>query len=254
MGKSPLNIILPIIFLYYVRMARNIKTIYDSIIDYKESRPELSDLNSTSSTAIYKMWAYVQSIAIYTLELLWDLFKVEIEEILTQRINGTKDWYAQKSLDFQYGDPLTVLGNEDNPYLGYATINDDNKIITRVAYGETTINNVVHLELKVAKGDPETLQPLDAEEILSFEKYLDRIKFAGVYINTISANPDEMDIGNGTDGSGIEVRHDGVRSNDDVKEDVVEAINSFLVSLPFDGIMYVEQLRNAIQSVTMLLM
>ena len=225
-------------------MARNISTIYDSIIDYKESRSELDGLNSTSQTAIYKFWAYVTSVAIYTLELLWDLFKIEIEDILDKRINGTNDWYAQKALDYQDGDKLTVLGTEDNVYLGYSVISEDNKIITRAAYSEDTVSGEKgRLRLKVAKGDTSSLSELDAGERGRFNEYITKIKFAGTNILVISEPADTIDISDTT------VYHDGTRTDDDVKEDVLEAINNYLINLPFDGIIFFEKYRDAIQAV-----
>ena len=218
-------------------MARDISVIYTSIIDTKNTRDELNGLNSNSQVAIYKLWAYIVSVAIFTHELLWDLFRDEIDETLTSRINGTTYWYAQKALDYQDGDELKVLG--DGTYLGYDPIIEESKIVTRCAFDDSDGT----LDLKVAKGDVGSLSKLTDGERDGVESYFERIKFAGTDINIISVKGDEIRI------DGVTVYHDGVRSDADIASDVEVAMDDFLVNLDFNGIFYIEYFRDAVQEV-----
>jgi hypothetical protein len=222
-------------------MARPITTIYQEIIDSKNAREELSDLNSTSQVAIYKLWAYVISVAIYTHELLWDLFKEDIESTLDSRINGTNEWYSQKALEYQDGDELLLL--DDGTRLGYDPVLEDNRIVTRAAYFEDLIGAKGRLNLKLAKGDVASLEELSTEEKGRITQYFERIKFAGTNINIISIQPDEIEL---TD---ITVYHDGVKTDDEIRSAVESAMDNYLVNLPFNGVFYIESFRDAIQAV-----
>jgi len=222
-------------------MARDINTIYSSIITTKNSRSELDDLNSTSKSAIYKLWAYITSVAIYSHELLWDLFRDEINLTLTERINGTSPWYANKALEYQDGDELISLG--DITYLGYDPILLDNRIITRCSYYEDLINYKGRLNLKVAKGQPDSLSELDIDELGRVIKYFEKIKFAGTNINIISIQADEIFLDT------VTIYHDGVRTDEEINEDVNNAMDAYLVNLPFDGQFYIQSFIDAIQLV-----
>ena len=222
-------------------MARDITTIYSGIIDTKNSREELKDLNSTSQTAIYKLWAYIVSVAIFTHELLWDLFRQEINDTLDARINGTSEWYAGKALEYQDGDELLTLG--DGAYLGYEPIVEENKIITRCSYFENVIDFKGILNLKVAKGDASNLSNLDPSEIGRVIKYFERIKFAGTNILIISYQADEISLDD------LTIYHDGVRPDQEILSDIEAAMDDYLVNLPFDGQFYVEGFRDRLQQV-----
>lgn len=223
-------------------MARDITVIYDSIIDYKKSRGELNELNSTSQTAIYKLWAYISAVAIYTHELLFDLFRDEINAILDSRINGNNDWYVGKALEYQDGDELQLL--EDGTRLGYSSVIENNRIITRCAYFEDLVGAKGRLNLKIAKGEPDSLEKVSAEERGRITNYFEKIKFSGTNINLISIKADDIVL---TD---ITIYHDGVRTNDNIRSDIEDAMNDFLVNLSFDGVFYVEAFRDSLQLVT----
>ena len=222
-------------------MARDITVIYDSIIEYKKSRIELNKLNSTSQVAIYKLWAYIVSVAIFAHELLWDLFRDEIDTTLSERISGTNEWYVGEALKYQKGDGLQVLTNGTS--LGYDPIIASNQIITRCAYFEDLIASKGQLNLKIAKGDVDTLEKLSDEEIGGVKNYFEKIKFAGTNINIISIQADEIIL------SDVTIYHDGVRTSSEVQTDIEAAANSFLENLLFDGIFYVESFRDSLQSV-----
>jgi len=222
-------------------MARNITDIYDSIMDYKKSRSELNKLNSTSQAAIYKLWAYITAAAIFTHELLWDIFREEINVTLEARINGTNEWYVGKALEYQDGNELKILS--DGTRLGYSPIIEGNKIVSRCAYFEDKVNFKGRLNLKMAKGSPSNLSKLAAEELGRITNYFEKIKFAGTNINLISIKADEIEL---TD---ITVYHDGVRTNDDIRVDIEAAMNNFLTNLSFDGIFYIEAFRDSLQEV-----
>jgi len=218
-------------------MAREVTEIYNDIIESKNSRSDLSDLNSNSNVAIYKLWAFICAVAIFSHEVLWDLLQVNIDNTLDSRINGTSEWYSLKALEYQDGDELKRLNNGLS--LGYDPVNPQNRVVTRAAYSD---NNGV-LDLKLATGEPESLSKLDPVVELRVVEYFEKIKFAGTQINIISIRPDEIVLDD------VTVYHDGTRSDDDIATDVSNAIDDYLVNLPFDGVFYIQSFIDAIQVV-----
>ena len=146
-------------------MAREVTEIYNDIIESKNSRSDLSDLNSNSNVAIYKLWAFICAVAIFSHEVLWDLLQVNIDNTLDSRINGTSEWYSLKALEYQDGDELKRLNNGLS--LGYDPVNPQNRVVTRAAYSDN--NGVLDLKLANLVQDG----PILAEARKSAETILD---------------------------------------------------------------------------------
>ena len=175
-------------------MARQITEIYDEIIAEKESQATLTglqpaiddsqtllaDLTSTSKVAIWRLWAFLMAVAIWTHEKVFDLFREEIEETAKNLKVGTTVWYQQEAFRFQNGDAVTWNGSQ---YI-YDPITPANQIIKRAAVQEGA-NRVV---IKVAKldgnGDP---IPLTAGENAAYTAFVELDKIAGTNVQIISA-------------------------------------------------------------------
>ena len=84
-------------------MARSIQEIQTEIYQSKENEPALNGLNSTSKTAIWRLLIYIASVAIWTLEKIFDQHKKEVDERLSELKPHTARWYRNKALAFQYG-------------------------------------------------------------------------------------------------------------------------------------------------------
>lgn len=221
-------------------MARSIKEIQDDIISYKDSRPELEKLNSKSSTAIWRLWTFVMAVAIYAHEVIFDRFQDEINTLLDQRIQGTAPWYAQKALEYQDGSELVIIN--DGTQLGYDPVIESDRIVTRAAYIEQDTAEGRTLYLKLAKGDVENLEKLEGVEVIRINKYFERIKFAGTRILISSLNPDLLI-------PQMTVYHDGVYDDTTILNRVIDAINDYMINLPFDGIFYVQKFEDAVLNV-----
>ena len=83
-------------------MARNITEIQTGIFDRIAVNDELTALNSTSKVAIYRLFVFVVSYAIWLLEMIFDKHKQEIDTALYEQKSGTPRWYRSMSLVFQY--------------------------------------------------------------------------------------------------------------------------------------------------------
>ena len=235
-------------------MARSIAEIYDEIVAEKQNMATLTalqpsiddaqtllnDLTTTSKVAIWRLWFWCVAFAIYTHESLFDTFSAQIESRSNEIIAGTPLWYQTESLAFQYGDSLTWNGSQ---YV-YSTINTANQIIKRCA----VVDLGYQVRFKIAKLDVNGLPiPLTLAEKNAFISFLNQIKFAGTPTAVVSNNGDDLKLNLDIqynaqilDMNGFELENPAVNS-------VLDAINSYIGNLPFNGVYNVMALVDAIQ-------
>lgn len=217
-------------------MARSIAQIQAEMDAEQALQTGLSGLNSPSQTAIYTLWKYIISSAIWAHEKLWDLFKVELETIVDNAQIGTDSWVQAQAFKFQYSATDPQIVSLVNFVPSYPVVNTDLQIITRCSV-KTLPNKVV--SVKVAKSDPPSA--LSATELSSFRGYLDDISFAGVQYNAVSLASDKLYLD-------AEIFYNGQYSTV-ISGNVIAAINNYLSNIPFDGYVRVSALYDAIQSV-----
>ena len=231
-------------------MARTILAIYDSIIAEKESGanltgltpdPEtstqlLTDLSSGSKVAVWRLWAYITAVAIYAHEVIFDLFKEEVQAIADAAAPGTPGWYQKKMLEFQYGDTLTYF----NYQYVYDPVDESARIITRCAVQERSDGAVL---IKVAKDSGGTPVPLSAPEKSAAESYAAKIKFAGTRLAVTSLDPDELDID-------YTVFYDPLVPLATLQANLQAAADAFLAELPFNAEFRITRFTDALQAVT----
>lgn len=219
-------------------MARTISDITNQIIAEKEKRSELNRLSSASAVAVWRLWVYITAVAIQFHEVLFDLFRKEVEEKIAARQAGTPSWYVARVREFQAGDQLQIV----NGVATYASVDASKRIVTRSSYKETDLTGSAVLQLKVAKGEVGSEQPLTGEEVYQLNAYLERIKFAGTKIQVVSLHGDRLRLT-------AEVFFDGIYDVAGIKTQVKAAINNYLVNLDFDGLVYLNKIIDAIQNV-----
>lgn len=233
-------------------MARTLAEIYEEIVAYKDSQAPLTDLqpaadtetqlmtdlNSDSKVAIWRLWAYITAAAIYTHEVLWDLFRQEVEDTAAAAHTGTARWYRDQLLAFQYGDAL-VYDSATGKY-GYSTITPANQIVKQAAVIEGNNGVVV---FKAAKEDSGSLAGLSSMEKDSLESYIRKIRFAGTRFVLITGDGDYIRIT-------ASIYFDAVITEATVKTNVEAAIKNYVEGLPFNGEFLISKLEDAIQAVT----
>lgn len=237
-------------------MARLITEIYDEIIVEKQSQAALNglqpaiddsqtlltDLTSTSKVAIWRLWAFLMAVAIWSHEKVLDLHTAEIEERATNLIVGTTRWYQQEALRFQNGDALTW----DGVKFVYPVITPANQIIKRAAVQEGA-NRVT---IKVAKldgnGDP---IPLTAGENAAYTAFVEEDKIAGTNIQIISDDADDIKVTFEVKVNAQVINPlDGSLISDPAVFPVIDAINGHIKALDFDGILSLTELVDAVQA------
>ena len=231
-------------------MARTIAQIYDSLVAFKESAAEelgltpvgtanyettTAALDSGSKVGIWRLWLHVVALGTWTLEKFFDVFQAEVDDKLRFSSAGTAPWFVFKSKAFQYGDALLV--NAD--YVPYYAVLDPTKQIVKYAAGTAT-NRL--LQLKVSKQVSGAPAPLDNTELASFNAYINNIKPAGLPVQVSSRTRDEL-------GVNVEVIYDALFLAANVEADCRAAVTAYLNALPFDGVVEVQKVVDAIQAV-----
>lgn len=218
-------------------MARSISEIKAQMVTAKNAETSLSGLDSTSQTAIWNLWLYIQAVAINLFEQILDVLKIDVETQVSKAVPQTGAWLQQKGFEFQYSTTTPQeLTYTSNWTLEYPVINEDLRIITRCAV--TTGNNKT-VQIKVAKGT--TPEKLDSSELNAATSYFKLLGNAGVYYSVISVNGDFIEVD-------ADIYYNGIYQPT-IQQNVINSILNYLANIPFDGKVYVAGIEDAIQSV-----
>lgn len=226
-------------------MARSVDTIYADLISKKESDSNLDALNSTSKTAIWRLWLYILAYATNVLESLFDKHYTEVTSIITELKPHTMRWYRQKALAFQYGfDLISDTDIFDNGTATEAQI-EASKIIKYAAITEATTES--RLVLKIATEDSAgKLAPITSGQESAFIPYIEEIKDAGVAITVINYLPDILKLNLRIYYDPLVLTSSGVSIRTG-KKPVEEALNEFMKELPFNGELVLNSLIDKLQ-------
>ncbi|MDW8347090.1 MAG: hypothetical protein RML94_09060 [Bacteroidia bacterium] len=162
---------------------RTLDEIYEELVLYKSTFPELAGLSNPSNTAIWKLWLRIVAFAVWTMENFFDLHKREVDETIRKYKIGTPKWYVEMTKLFQYGYTLP-------PESVYYNVIDESARIIKQCSAKVDMDGV--LTIKVAKEASGNLVPLNSAEKTALEAYLDRIQFAGVRLKVATFPADTL--------------------------------------------------------------
>ena len=218
-------------------MSRTLSEIQNSIITSFQAEPELAAANSTSNRALWRLFTYVQAAAILIFEQLMDVFKSDVELAISQAIPTTAAWVSAKILEFQYSATNPQIINLVNLVPVYPVVDNTLKIVTRCSVTSTLSNRVL---IKVAKQEPP--QPLTNLELASLQDYINTIGSVGIQYVCSTAPSDKISID-------ADINFIGQYSSV-IQSSVINAINTYLANLPFNGQFKISELEVAILNVT----
>ena len=225
-------------------MARSIQEIQTLIYQAKAQEPALNELNSTSKVAIWRLWVYIIAVAIWSLEKLFDLHRVDIDRRLSELKPHTARWYRSKALAFQYGFDLLPDSDTFNNQGHTEEAIEASKIVKYSAVIES--KNEGRLIVKIAGEQGEQLQPITDSQRQAFEAYLSEIKDAGVRLSVVNYQPDVLHLQMKIvydplvlDSNGQSILH--------ATKPVERAIKDYLKRLPFNGELVLAHLIDALQ-------
>lgn len=226
-------------------MARTIKAIQAEIILAKENDAILSALDSTSKVAIWRLWTFIVASAIWTLEVLFDAHKSNVQDLIEAQKPHTLRWYQQKALSFQYGSDL--VAGED--YFDNSLLDADQVAAQLVIAEAAAVENNFLLTIKVSGETNGELAPVSNDIYDALVYYFSEIKDAGVKLSVINNDPDKMTIKMDVYYNPLVLTSDGNRIDGASDTPVQDAINNYLRNLQFNGEMVLSHLIDYCQAV-----
>lgn len=233
-------------------MARSIKYWYDIIITEKntfsnlntlqpnvdDAQTLLSDVNTTSRVARWRLWMWCVAVVAWTQDVLFDFYKLDLADKIKKAVPSTELWWKVKILGFQYdaGSPQVMTLVDLVPT--YAVIDESLRIITRCSV-VTKVNKVV--AIKVATGTTGSLSPLGALPLAALNSCIEVMRPAGVTFVVVNEDSDKIRIA-------AKVYYNGQYSST-IQANVMAAINEYLVNIEFNGRVKISMIEDAIQAV-----
>lgn len=205
----------------------------------------LDEINSASVVSVWRLLLRIVARAHEIMELMWAETKADMDVIAANSQYGTLPWYAAKIKQWQYGYSLIWNAQEGKAYYADTTSNAAvaSRIATRVSAEEVTSANFSGVLIKVAKGEPGNLQPLDdtpGTELESITYYLSRIKPAGVQTSLLSIPPDSIKLN-------LKRYYDGTLILSEVQDADQQALKQYLANIDFNGVFHINDLIDAFQ-------
>jgi hypothetical protein len=145
----------------------------------------IPELDSKSVTSIFGKLAEAIAQVVDTTLAEQTNTKSIITDVVTNQSYGHDDYYTKAALAYQVGDDLSI-DQYGNFY--YATVNDQNKIITQAAFKATLVGLTTSMVLKVAATDASTglLIPLTSLQLSDFNSYIGNFEIPGLPLTIVS--------------------------------------------------------------------
>ena len=227
-------------------MARSIQEIQTLILQAKAQEPALESLNSTSKVAIWRLWVYIIAVAIWSLEKIFDLHRADIDRRLSELKPGTAKWYHSRALAFQYGFDLLHDSDKFNNTNRTEEEIEASKVIKYCAVTDSPTES--RIVIKIATENGGELTPVTTHQQEAFSRYINEIKYAGVYVTILNNQPDWLKLSIRIVRNPLILDENGMNVNSG-KHTVKEAIKDYLKKLPFNGELSLQALTDAIQQV-----
>ena len=195
------------------------------------------DRPSVSKVAEWKVWKSIFAAAIWAFEKILDLFKTEVENIITQKQPGTIDWYYDKVKAFQGADDGNGFHADDlvldeSGILRYQVENESRRIIAKASL--TDIEGVLAIKVAKQTGTNE-LGALSSIELNAFSTYMRNIKYPGTEMFITSLQPDLIRYD-------VNIYYNPVLSESTIQANVLAKLEEFKSSMGFDDKLFQQKL------------
>lgn len=203
----------------------------------EEKQELLKFVANTSKRAIWRQWTFNTAVAIALSEQKIDVLQAKIDAVVAKAAPATPNWIQDKVLNyFQYDPNVPQVVKLVDFIPKYAIEDPSLRIITRCSV--VTLTSYI-VQVKVAKQNP-PVQLLTAEED-ALKTFLKTIGIAGVKYEIVNLPSDKIYIEG-------EIKAFGSYSAV-MKTNVITAINNYLASIPFNGIVKVIDIEKTIRNV-----
>ena len=235
-------------------MSRSISQIYAEAVANRNNYLQISALNSgrsESKLSVINIMTYIMAALIYSYEVLFDVFQVQIAQLIAERASGTPSYYVKMAKYFQFNPSTLTMDemeyDEETFQPKFKSFNETHQIIAKAAYEPYTSTGIV---LKVCKDNSNASDSdgggiytcLSSDELTAFKNYMDEIKFIGAKIYCRSILGDILNIN-------AAIVYDDVYINEEQAfENVKTALINYIKGLDFNGYVYYQSVIDAIQS------
>lgn len=194
-----------------------------------------------SKASIETLLLYIVAYCAYTLEVLFDKVKEEIEYRIDQQVPGRTKWYARKLKEYLDNFDIDEWGNPVTEGKTEAEILSAQIIKHAVAIDEQTSGRLL-LKIATEDGGGKKCPITDTDTVKRIEGYILKIKYAGVRTKLINAEGDSLDLK-------ANVYYDAVKVKNTVENDCMAAIDKYIQNLPFNGVFTPMELTDCLQTV-----
>jgi hypothetical protein len=210
-----------------------------------DEKQTTENLNSNSKVAIWRLFVYIQAIAIFLHEQIFSIHRREIEELIALNKLHTAKWYKGKALAFQFGFDIGELDYYDNTGV------DEAQVLNSLVVKQASVEEIGgRLKIKVA-GESSTglLQPVTDPQKAAFTQYMSLVRDAGTRLEIVSRPPDELGLMIDLYFDPLILDGNGARLDGTNNQPVSEAIEAFLYDLEFNGELILTKLTDFLQKV-----
>lgn len=180
-----------------------------------------------------------------TIEDIIDIHKKEVIDLVNTMTPGTLLWYQQEAMRFQLGD--TLQWNQDKMIYEYPSIDPSKQIVKLCAVIETNGQLLMKVANIDSNGDPIPLTTSPIDELNAFSTYMNQVKYAGVHLNIVSREPDEIKLKLKIYYNPTVLSNDGSMLNDNTAFPIEDTVKDYLRLLPFNGRFNVTDLIDSLQ-------
>ncbi len=173
---------------------------------------------------------HIVAVCCHVVESLMATHKKEVETMISVKVPHSSRWYCEKTLSFLDGEEL--IEDSDEYDLSQMTQEDiEAKRIVKYAVAVESENDGSNeLMIKVAGEDSEgNKRPLTDEEATRLKAYLGEIKDAGVKINLVNEEPDQLRLH-------LIIYYNALYNVEELKTQCEVALKQYVENLDFDGV------------------
>ncbi len=233
-------------------MARNIQEIYDGMVTEAVRLAQEANLptmvsmfGSTSRVAVWKILFYAVAFCWNILDVLHDLFRADVNEIIATLKPHSARWFATKAKAFQYGYDLVY----ETDYYDNSTLTEDQITASQIIAYAAVVEQERGIRIKVAKLVGNELAALSAGELNAFKEYMERVKPAGIKLLITSQVADDLKASIRIFYNPLVLLNTGGRIDGTDSEPVQTALKTYLKNLPFNGLFIPQFAVDALQKV-----
>lgn len=239
-------------------MARNITDIQDEILTAiaasdklnaldvltTDEKASLTNLTSTSKVSVWRLFVFIVSVAIWSVETLFDRLKNEVDDLLAAQKAHKASWYRTMVLAFQFGHSLGESDTYDNT--GRTTLDIENAQVVKYA-AVVEINS--KLFIKVAGESNGDRIQLPATQEAALLQYIKLIRDAGVPFSLINRPADDLKLEIDAYYNPLELDANGAALDGTDNEPLQTGIRNYLREFEFNGELVLTKLTDQLQQV-----